>query len=170
MNRQLPKRGQRQGFTLVEVLIVVVILGILAAIVVPQFASATQSSQSSSLTGSLRTLRAQLELYYSHHNSTYPTLDQLDVPGEEWNVLTQRTDVNGNIGDPPIDGVHNHGPYIKQMPSNPFENGSRTVEAAAAAGVGWVYDENTGELFGVMPADKATELGMDTTNNIRTYN
>ena len=156
-----------RGFTLVEILIVVVILGILAAIVIPQFASATQTSQSSSLESSLRVMRSQLEFYYTQHNSTYPTLDQLDVPGQEWNVLTARTDIDGNVGT--VDGVHVFGPYIKQMPSNPFENGSRTVAAAAAPGVGWVYLEASGQLFGVVSAAKATELNLDTTFTFQTY-
>lgn len=157
-----------KGFTLVEILIVVVILGILAAIVVPQFASATQSSQTSSLESSLRVIRAQLEFYNTQHGSRYPTLAQLDVAGEEWNVLTERTDIDGNVGDPPVDGVHIYGPYIKQMPTNPFED-SRTVSDAPAAGVGWVYDEATGRVYGVMPAAKAAELNVDTTHTVRTY-
>lgn len=157
-----------RGFTLVEILIVVVILGILAAIVVPQFASASQSAQTSSMESSLRVIRAQLEFYNSQHGSRYPTLDQLDIAGEEWNVLTKRTDIDGNVGDPPVDGVHVYGPYIKQMPTNPFED-SRTVSAAAAGGVGWVYDEATGRVYGVMPADKAAELKVDTVNTVKTY-
>jgi general secretion pathway protein G len=153
----------RGGFTLVEILIVVVILGILAAIVVPQFASATQSSQTSSMESSLRTIRAQLEFYYAQHNSQYPTLAQIN---NEWNVLTLRTDIDGDTGT--TDGVHVFGPYIKQMPSNPFEN-SRDVAAAPAAGVGWVYNATTGRVYGVMLEAKATELDVDAVNTVLTY-
>lgn len=155
-----------RAFTLVEILIVVVILGILAAMVVPQFASASESARNSSMLGSLQTVRTQIELYHAHHNSTYPTLLQISAA---WNVLTNRTDVNGNVGNPPVDGVHIYGPYIKQMPSNPFENNSRTVAAAAAQGVGWVYNESTGRVYAVMPDAKAVEMGADKTNDVMTY-
>lgn len=156
-------RAIRGGFTLVEILIVVVILGILAAIVVPQFAGASESARTSSMSGSLQTIRAQLELYHVHHNSRYPSLAQIV---DNWNVLTLRTDASGNVGT--TDGVHVFGPYIKQMPTNPFEN-SRTVSNTAASGVGWVYDDSTGRVFGVMPNAKATELGVDTVNMVVTY-
>ncbi len=155
-------RGLSHGFTLVEILIVVVILGILAAIVVPQFASASESARSSNLKGSLQVIRSQLELYESNHNA-YPSLAQLSAA---WNVLTSRTDINGVVGT--TDGVHIYGPYIMKMPINPFE-GSQTVAAAPAAGVGWVYLEATGKLYGVMPAAKAAELSMDTVNTVQTY-
>ncbi len=161
--RRKPTTRINQAFTLVEILIVVVILGILAAMVVPQFASASESAQSSSLKGSLQVIRSQVELYHAHHNSTYPSLAQL---GAAWNVLLARTDASGNVGV--VDGVHIYGPYIKKMPINPFED-SLTVSDTAAAGVGWVYDESTGRVYGVMPAVKAAELGIDTVNTVRTY-
>lgn len=151
------------GFTLVEILIVVVILGILAAVVVPQFASASQSAQSSSMQGSLQIIRSQIELYHAHHDSTYPTIGQL---GAAWNVLLARTDAAGNVGT--TDGLHIYGPYIKKMPVNPFED-SQTVADTAASGVGWVYDEATGRVYGVMQAALAAELEVDTVNTVRTY-
>lgn len=160
----ITKAGTSRGFTLVEILIVVVILGILAAIVVPQFASASQSAQSSSLKGSLQVIRSQIELYHTQHDSTYPTLAQLNAA---WNVLTSRTDSAGNVGT--TDGVHIYGPYIKKMPINPFES-SLTVSDTPAAGVGWVYDEVTGRVFGVMLEAKADELGIDKVNTVQVYN
>lgn len=45
------------GFTLVEILIVVIILGILAAIVIPQFTSASQNARVSGTLSTLQTLR-----------------------------------------------------------------------------------------------------------------
>ncbi len=153
----------RGGFTLVEILIVVVILGILAAMVVPQFANASQSAQTSSMKSSLQVIRSQIELYHAQHNSQYPTLADLNAA---WNVLTSRTDVAGNVGA--VDGVHDLGPYIKKMPINPFE-ASESVADTAAAGVGWVYVEATGRVYGVMSAAMAADLDVDTVNTVQTY-
>ena len=65
----------RKGFTLVEILIVVVILGILAAIVIPQFTNASTAAKASSVLSQLQTLRSQIELYKNQHNNEYPTSD-----------------------------------------------------------------------------------------------
>ena len=54
---------RRRGFTLIEILIVVVILGILAAIVIPQFTNASQDAQVSAVKSQLQTIRSQVELY-----------------------------------------------------------------------------------------------------------
>jgi general secretion pathway protein G len=62
-------RNVRKAFTLIEILIVVVILGILAAIVVPQFASATKDSQAGNLQAQLGTLNRQIQLYFSKNNA-----------------------------------------------------------------------------------------------------
>ncbi len=56
------------GFTLVEILIVVVILGILAAIVIPQFTDASTQAKESALASDLQMMRSQLELYKIQHN------------------------------------------------------------------------------------------------------
>lgn len=58
-------RGTR-GFTLVEILIVVVVLGILASIVVPQFSDASQEATISTLRSSLHSIRVQIDV--QHHN------------------------------------------------------------------------------------------------------
>ena len=81
----------RKGFTLVEILIVVIILGILAAIVIPQFTNASQSAKTSSLQSQLQTIRSQLELFQVQHNGKYPDLTT------SWAIMTSKSDV-GEIG------------------------------------------------------------------------
>ena len=140
-------KTRKTGFTLVEILIVVVILGILAAIVIPQFTSASESAKSSSLISQLQTIRSQLELYQVQHNGDYPTLAQM------WGNLTTETEVSGAAGDASGDEF---GPYLQQAPTNAFE-GVTTVAVAAAALVGWTYDASNGAVMAVMEAGKAGE-------------
>lgn len=135
------------GFTLVEILIVVVILGILAAIVIPQFTSASETAKGASLVAQLQTIRSQLELYQVQHNGSYPDLST------NWNQLTQTTDVAG------LTTGNDFGPYLQRSPVNPFENSSTTA-AAAAAGVGWTYSSTTGQIKAVMLVTKAREVGL----------
>src|SRR3954447_18643882 len=66
-------RTRKSGFTLVEILIVVIILGILAAIVIPQFTNASQDARKNSLTSQLQTIRSQVELYKLQHLDKTPT-------------------------------------------------------------------------------------------------
>ena len=80
------RNGANRGFTLIEILIVVVILGILAAIVIPQFSSASQEAAVSSVRSQLQTLRSQVELYRVQNNA-YPATGAIssdstaNVPG-----------------------------------------------------------------------------------------
>lgn len=71
-NRNFVGKQIQKGFTLVELLIVVIILAILAAIVVPQFASTTNDARDSAADSTLAGLRAAIDLYYQQHNNTYP--------------------------------------------------------------------------------------------------
>ena len=65
-------RHIRSGFTLVEILIVVVILGILAAIVIPQFTNATQDAQAGNLKAQIASIQRQVELYRAKNNNASP--------------------------------------------------------------------------------------------------
>lgn len=82
---------KRRGFTLIEILIVVVILGILAAIVVPQFTNASQEATASSIRSQLQTLRGQIELYRVRNSGNLPASfdDLLNPPNGEAPYLTQ---------------------------------------------------------------------------------
>jgi len=135
-----------KGFTLIEVLIVVIIMAVLAATIIPQFSSSTTDAKTSSLEFNLRTIRSQIELYRLHHNGKLPELANFEKQ------MTEKTDVNGTQT-----GELLYGPYIQgEIPANPY-NGSNKIVAVAAPGVepnavvaggaGWQYDETTGGFY-----------------------
>jgi len=127
--------SNERGFTLVEILIVVLILGILAAIVIPQFTSAAEDSKLSNLTTNLQSIRAQLELYRMHHNRMYPT----DITAQ----LTGKTDSDGTIN-----AAGAYGPYLLKFPANPFiDDPAEAVKTSGGAGEGWDYTAATGVII-----------------------
>jgi general secretion pathway protein G len=110
------RTNRSQGFTLVEILIVVIILGILAAIVIPQFTNASTDARRNSLTSQLQTLRSQLELYKLQHNDKLPTSLGTGTADEQWSQMTQQTDVTGDTAA----ATKDFGPYLQQNPTNPL--------------------------------------------------
>ncbi len=133
----------KRGFTLVEILIVVVILGILAAIVVPQFTQASTEAKMNSVCSNLQSLRSQIELYKVQHNDTPPTQATFE------NQMIYCTNISGATAGTPSkqrDAANGfiYGPYLERVPENPFTNDNDVV---AWDGSGdWQYNENTGEV------------------------
>ena len=132
----------RKGFTLVEILIVVIILGILAAIVIPQFTNASTDARNSSVRSLLQTVRSQVELYKLQHGDTLPDLIT------NWNAFTG-TSVYGGV---------TFGPYMQSAPENQLQANSAVVKngtvVAAGDTQGFVFDygtagNGTGKFWGI---------------------
>jgi len=128
----------RKAFTLVEILIVVVILGILAAIVVPQFTNATQDAQTGNIRAQVKSLNNQIELFRARTNA-YP-----DFATNGWQEM-----IDNN--------------YIKTAPKNPYNNSTTigtVVDGATPDGWHW-YDSNadgTADSIGATNYDEVNDV------------
>jgi general secretion pathway protein G len=101
------KRRGSQGFTLIEILVVVMILAVLAATIIPQFASTTQSAKVKAARHDIATLESSVERFF---------LDMDRYPSAEEQLKALIT--------PPGEGGKNwHGPYIKELTPDPWGNG-----------------------------------------------
>jgi general secretion pathway protein G len=125
----------------VEILIVVVILGILAAIVIPKFTNASEDAKRNSLTSSLHSLRSQIELFMLQHADKPPALN-----GADWSELTGQTTFSSRPT----------GPYISFIPRNSVNGHSNILtvttdqtSGAAVSGtnLGFVYNTSNGKLW-----------------------
>jgi general secretion pathway protein G len=165
---------KQSGFTLVELLIVAIILAILAAIVVPQFASSTDDAIDSALRSNLSGIRGAIDLYAQQHGGTFPgsadsttagcgtgtggtAAEIAGTLGGLANQLTRYTNAAGescSIADDPAGGVVEYpfGPYLKAdvFPENPVTD-TNTVTFVA-----------TGDL--AMGGADATAWRYDTTS------
>jgi len=71
MYNWLKKHRNQKGFTLIELMIVIAIIGILAAIAIPQFATYRAKSYNSASVSDARNMRTDLEAYYAEWD-VYP--------------------------------------------------------------------------------------------------
>lgn len=90
---KLGNRSRRTGFMLVEVLIVVVILGILAATVLPQFSQAFKDAKEIAVVQNLQMIRHQVSLFKFQHDGKLPAEDTTDFT----NQMTQKTTLAGVV-------------------------------------------------------------------------
>jgi prepilin-type N-terminal cleavage/methylation domain-containing protein len=149
---------KRQGFTLVELMLVVAILGILGAVALPVYQGQAAKARESAAKSNLSTLRAQIELYKLQHKGVAPGY----VNGAEADVATLELQLTATSADTGATSPNKvrvapflYGPYVKKIPKNPFNN-SNTIAyvaleadmATAADGTrsGWLYKRETGEI------------------------
>lgn len=159
----------QKGFTLVELLIVAIILAILAAIIVPQFADTTNDAQESALRGNLAAMRSAMDLYRQQHGE-YPGVSTAvggvctgtagtGTAGNQQAIedqLTRYSNAAGQTCSLPDTGFA-FGPYLKEdnLPVNPITTsgviaivttGDLNMPADGAA-LGWKYDSTAGKFI-----------------------
>ena len=144
---------KQKGFTLVEILIVVSILGILTAIIMPEFYGHTTKAKEVAAKEMLQMLRGQVELYTIQHDEMPPGyLDgntSVSPVGAFMLVqLTYPTNITGQWAAAGTEG-YDYGPYMNAVPKNPFNNGNQiwvitndptaTEPSEADSRFGWLY-------------------------------
>ena len=148
------RHPQRRAFTLIEILIVVVILGILAALVIPQFTSASQEARGSTLKECLQYLRTQITVYKAQHRDVppgYPNSDPTQTPDGATFVaqLTQYSTDTGSLSQTST-AAFPYGKYLSSMPVNPFNSRSAVWVVTGSMPApdqsqpyGWIYNPQT---------------------------
>jgi MSHA pilin protein MshA len=126
--------SSNQGFTLVELVIIIVILGILAAVAIPKYTDISAEAREAAARSALGSLRSGISIWYA--NQAVKT----GVPS--W---------------PPLDSIRAIGTVMEQaIPNNPFQtdaNAPDSIVTGVAKGTtvgtrgGWAYNETTGEIW-----------------------
>jgi general secretion pathway protein G len=138
-----PRDRRKAAFTLIELMIVVAILGILAAIVLPEFQSHTQQAKEAAAKDNLRILRDVIERYAIDHNGVPPGYLN-DDPTQTPSGIRFFIQITKN------------NKYMTDMPKNPFNNRYQTcivndndsfptsaVTVSEGGGYGWIYQPST---------------------------
>ena len=128
------KRGEK-GFTLIELMIVVAIIGILAAVAMPKFADLVRKSKEGATKGNLGTLRSALSIYYADNEGMWPT------------TMTQMVAIQ-------IAGANTGAKYLDKIPvaklgcygiaDSNSEAAGTAAQAPQGTEGGWIYSNATG--------------------------
>lgn len=163
---------RQKAFTLVELLVVIIIIGILAAVAIPQFGGSSNDAKLSSLKEDLRTMRSSIENYNVDHSNVYPGIVKTHrataagSPAAHSSTadaflkqMTCYSDADGNTCAEK-NASFPYGPYIKRaIPDNPLVATGVTasgvtvttdtvrLSADSSPTTGWKMSNQTGEII-----------------------
>jgi len=145
--------SRARAFTLVELVMVVMIIGMISSMAIPRFSRASGAAPGAALGGTLNVVRTAILMYAAEHGNTFPGPTAPEFVAQ----LTQYSDAAGNTS-PTRSTTFGYGPYLASMPIAPVGRnvGSSAVlidathsppHANTSGGQGWVYNPNTGEFY-----------------------
>jgi type II secretion system protein G len=141
------KTRTRRGFSLIELVIVIIILGVISAIAIPRMMRGAENADVTGLQADLSVLRGAIEMYRYEHGGSFPTVAGFT------DELTKETDA---AGTPTVGG--GYGPYVVKIPAlktgaHKGEDGVVTVAVDppvaedGGANAGWLYNETVGKIW-----------------------
>jgi len=139
MNRL--RDAQREGSSLLEIVIVVASIAIVAAISIPRMSRGSGTANDSTMAGCLAALQGAVDQYAAEHGGTFPTAAQID------RQLTQYTDISGRVSVTRTFPFV-YGPYLSRIPTLPVgvRSGKSRIATTDAEDVGWLYSEASGKI------------------------
>lgn len=146
---------RNSGFSLIELVIVIVIMGIISAVAIPRLSRGSRTAGASALKSDLATLRNAIELFAAEHDGKYPGTTLA-------NQVTQYSNNTGGTTSATKTATEVYGPYLKEMPPMPVgskKDATGVHVTALAADVppqglatdGWWYNSTTLEIRANLP-------------------
>ena len=137
--------GHRSGgFSLIELVIVIVIIGVISAIAIPRLTRGANNAAAVALRGDLAVLRSAIELYRAEHEGKFPTKSAFTKQ------MTMYTKIDGTDPNVAVDVATGriYGPYLRAVPPLPVgvKKGQTGVLDVNAAKIGWIYVETAGTI------------------------
>ena len=130
-------RLKAKGFTLIELMIVVAIIGILAAIAIPRFAQMLEKAREGSTKGNLGSLKSAASIYYGDQQGIWPTTLQ----SFSSYAFSRYLD---NISPVKVTGAFVAG---ATSPAGKLVTMTTMSSVPVASATGWLYDSNFGSVY-----------------------